>query len=139
MEYSFNCYGHKNITAKHKTTLEFTKDKDMSLKGDCIIGAGADFKLSEIKQFIKSSNNKNIAITMQTMSKNKKIQDKIIAEINPGFSSNKEMVIRKTDFISERTFAIKASKVAFELDRDLIGFLKEEKSKIKVIIKGYSS
>lgn len=136
MEYSFICHGHKNITGKHKTTLEFTKDEDASLKGDCIIGVGADFKLSEIRQFIEKSKNKKIAIIMQAMPKNKKIKDKIIAEINADFSSNKEIVIRKTDFISERTFAIKADKAAFELNRDLIEFLKDEKSKIKVIIKG---
>jgi len=134
MEYSFICYGHKSITAKHRTTLEFTKDKDVSLKGDCIAGIRAGFELSEIRQFIKSSNSKKIAIIMQAASKSKKIRDKIIAEINPDFCSNKEMVIRKTDFISKRTFAIKANKAAFELSRDLIEFLKEEKNKIRVII-----
>ena len=71
---------------------------------------------------------------MQAASKSKKIWDEITAEINPDFCSNKEMVIRKTDFISERTFAIKANKAAFELSRDLIEFLKEEKNKISVII-----
>ena len=49
MEYSFNCYGHENITARHKTTLEFTKDEDLSLKGDCIVGVKAGFQLNKIK------------------------------------------------------------------------------------------
>ena len=137
MRYSFSCYGHHNITAKHKTTLEFTKDEDLSLRGDCIAGIRADFELSKIIEFIKRSGNKKIAIIIQTISKNKKIQDKIIAEINPDFSSNKELVIRKTDFISERTFAIKSNKAAFELNRDLVEFLKEERNKIKVVIKSY--
>ena len=53
MEYSFNCYGHENITARHKTTLEFTKDRDLSLKGDCIIGVKADFSLPQLKNLIK--------------------------------------------------------------------------------------
>ena len=137
MQYSFICYGHKNITAKHKTTLEFTKDKDLSLRGDCIVGVKADFGLSEIKEFIKKSNNKKITIIIQIISKDKKIEDKIIAEINPDFSSNKELVIRKTDFVSETTFAIKANKAAFELNRDLAEFLKEERNKIRVVIKSY--
>jgi hypothetical protein len=29
--------GHENILATHKTTLEFTKDKRLSKKGDCIV------------------------------------------------------------------------------------------------------
>ena len=135
MEYSFECNGHSNIRAKHRTTLEFTKDTEVSVEGDCIVGVRADFELSKIMEFLKTSRNKKIAIIIQTISKNRKIQDKIIAEINPDFSSNKELVIRKTDFISERTFAIKSNKAAFELNRDLAEFLKEEKNKIKVIIK----
>ena len=66
MKYSFTCYGHENITCKHKTTLEFTKDKDLSLKGDCIVGVKADFSLKGVKEFIKIlNNNKKITITME--------------------------------------------------------------------------
>ena len=71
-------------------------------------------------------NNKNII-------KNNGVIEKINAEINPGFNSGKEMVIRKTDFVSERTFAIRANKAAFELDRNLAGFLRKG-GKVKVIV-----
>lgn len=166
MEYSFTCCGHENITAKHKTTLEFTKDKDLRLEGDCIAGVRADFELDSLKEFIKTmknNNNKKITITMETIddtnnekgtinknsnqlkdinNKNKtknncqgQIIEKINAEINPDFNSDGEMVIRKSDFISERTFAIKADKAAFGLSRDLIGFLKEKSSRIMVVVK----
>ena len=135
MQYKFFAYGHPNILAAHKTTLEFTKDGELSLKGDCIIAVKADFELSKIKKFIKSSKSKNIAITIQAISKSRKIKEKIIAEINPDFSSDREFVIRKTDFISERTFAIKANTSAFELNRDLIRFLRDKKNKINIIIK----
>ena len=52
MQYKFKAYGHPNITAKHKTTLEFTKDKELSLRGDCIVGVKSDFELPLIKNFI---------------------------------------------------------------------------------------
>ena len=155
MKYAFNCHGHENITAKHKTTLEFTKDEDLRLEGDCIVGVRADFQLNKIKQFIKKLSNNKITITIQTIknfnkkiinNKNtdedklkndyNKIIEKINAEINPGFNSNEEMVIRKTEFISERTFAIMADKAAFELNRELISFLKEKESRIRVRIEG---
>ena len=137
MQYKFNAYGHKNILATHKTTLEFTKDNELSLKGDCIVGVKADFELKEIKQFIKNSNNKKISITIKTISKikkYKKIQETIIAEINPNFDDDREFVIRKTDFVSERTFAIKANKAAFDLNKDLINYLMKKKNKTAVII-----
>ena len=137
MRYKFYANGHPNILGTHKTTLEFTKDDEVSLRGNCIIGVKADFDLSKIKEFIKKTKNKNIKITIQPISKNKKykkIQEKIYAELNPSFNSNNELVIRKTDFVSERTFAIRANNCAFELRRDLINYLKGKGNKIRVVV-----
>ena len=130
MLYKFNAYGHPNILGTHKTTLEFTKDCELSLKGNCIVGVKADFDLNKIKKFIEKSKNIKVTITLKI----EDIQEKITAELNPNFNSSKEFVVRKTDFVSERTFAIKANKAAFDLDRDLINHLKEKKNKIIVII-----
>lgn len=131
MIYRFSACGHPNILATHKATLEFTRDSDLSLKGDCIVGVNADFDVSKIKQLIASSKNKKILITIKISGN---IKEKITARLNPNFSSDIEFVIRKTDFISERTFAIKADKAAFDLSREFIGFLKEKTNKINVIV-----
>ena len=142
MIYKFYAYGHPNVLGTHKTTLEFTKDEELTLEGDCIVGVKADFELRKIKEFIKKSSNKKISITILTTStkkKYKKIKEKMIAEINPDFNSGKEFVIRRTDFVSERTFAIRSNKAAFDLNRELIRFLKEKKNKIEVIIENGNS
>ncbi len=134
MIYKFRAFGHPNILGTHKTTLEFTKDKEVSLKGDCIVGVKADFDLEKLRKFIKKCNNNKIEITISKKIKNKKIYETINAEINPEFNSNKELVIRKTGFVSERTFAINADKAAFELNRDLVKFLKRRESKVDITI-----
>ena len=133
MEYSFTCNGHQNITSKHKTTLEFTKDKEVNLEGDCIIVVSADFNLDSIKKFINEKPNKDITIIIQIIKSNKKIIEKIKAEINPDFNSEKEMVIRKTDFISERTLAIRADKAACDLSKELLSWLKNPE-RFKIIL-----
>ena len=135
MIYRFNSNGHPNIKATHKTTLEFTRENDVSLKGNCIIGVNADFELTKLKKFIKKSDSKNIIINLEATLKKKKIQENIVAELNSDFNSDKEIVIRKTDFISDRTFAIKSNKAAFNLRRDLIGYLSNKKNKIRVTVK----
>ena len=133
MKYKFHAYGHQNILATHKTTLEFTKDHELSLKGDCIVGVKADFELDKLKEFIRKAKSRKIAITIEAAGK--KITDTIDAELNPDFGDEKEIVIRKTDFVSERTLGIKSNKAAFELNRDLIKFLNDKNNKISVIIK----
>ena len=131
MQYTFNAHGHPNILATHKTTLEFTRDSELSLKGDCIVGVRADFELNKIKKIINKSKNNKIKILIET--ENKKINGIIEAELNPNFNDNNEIVIRKTDFVSKRTFAIRSNKAAFELKRELIDYLKQKKA-IKVTI-----
>jgi len=135
MGYSFTCYGHQNITSKHKTTLEFTKDNYLTLKGDCIVGIKSDYSLLELKKFIKSlKNNKKIIIKIEILNNDNKIIEKINAEVNPDFNSEKDIVIRKSDFIDNRTLAIKADKAACDLNMDLIKNIKNNKRKIKIMI-----
>ena len=95
MEYSFTCYGHENVTCKHKTTLEFTKDPELRLQGDCIAGVKADFSLKELKKFIKTLKNKKITIMIETITDNsiknsnkKEYNEKINNRINKTIKQN---------------------------------------------------
>ena len=133
MEYQFNAFGHPNMLATHKTTLEFTKDENLSLKGDCIVGVNADFEPEKIKKFIKGCRNGRIKIIIQ--SEDKSITEIVEAELNPNFCDENEIVIRKADFSSGRTLAIRSNKAAFNLKRDLIVYLKAKKNKLVVTIK----
>jgi len=121
----FFIYGHPNISATHKTTLEFTKDKEVSKKGTCIVGVNADFSFSEIKKLLKS---KKIKIIIE--------DGEIIADVNPNFKDKREIVIRKSDFKSKRTLGINANKAAINLSRKLVEKLQNPKTKIKVKILG---
>lgn len=131
MKYSFNAYGHENILSSHQTTIEFTKDKGLSLRGTCIIGVKADFELDKLRGFIKSIINNKKALKIIIKIKAGNFQEEVIAEVNPDFNDDKEMVIRKSNFIDKRTFAINANKSAFELSR---GFINNLKKNIKIII-----
>jgi len=122
----FNALGHPNITAIHKTTIEFTKEKGLSLKGNCIIGVNADFDTKELKRFVKQKSNSKITIKIMVDN----IIEEIHAVLNPDFNDNHELVIRKSDFISKRTFAIKGDKAAKDLDRKLVKKLKKHNQKM---------
>ncbi|MBI4438554.1 DUF371 domain-containing protein [Candidatus Woesearchaeota archaeon] len=114
LSYTFPASGHRNITARHSTTLEFTKDTELTEKGDCIIAVGAQFSFDELKRFLSC---KKVVVTVTAAG----ITDRIIACPNPGFNSDHEIVIRKASFTSPRTFATSADKAAVSLSRLLIG------------------
>ena len=128
MPYSFTAYGHPNITGKHKTTLEFTKDKDISKRADCIIGVKADFDPKEIKKILKKS--KKVKITIKADG----IVEGILCDINPDFNNDKEVVIRKSGFVSERTLGINADKACIDLGSFLLKKLKKSSQRILIRI-----
>ena len=121
----FKANGHKNLLGTHYNTLEFTKDKDLTIKGDCIIGVNSDYKLEELKQF---KGKIKITIFVEDQS------DEILCEINDSFEDNEELVIRKSDYKDDRTFAINATKAAKDINRELIERLRNPKAEIKIKI-----
>src|SRR4030067_492380 len=113
MKISFSAKGHENILGTHKTTLEFTKDTNLTLNGDCIIGVEADFDLKEIKKLLKY---KKAVLEIKVDGQS----EKVTFDINPNFNSDHEIVIRKGEFLSERTLGIRADKSSVEVSRQLI-------------------
>ncbi len=128
--YSFTIYGHRNITGKHKTTVEFTKEKELSKEGDCVIGINADFEVSRIKEFIKEMKNDGIIVEI-IVGKDREI---IKGVVNRGFNSEKEIVLRKSSYISDRTLMINADKGSKDVNRKIIALLRAGR-RGKIVIK----
>lgn len=127
----FSATGHENIRAVHKTTLEFTKSKDLRLEGDCIVAVNSDFDASQIKELAKSSNRVKIKITAGLFS------DCVEANVNKNFDSQDEIVVRMGEFESSRTLGIRSDKGAIHLKRELVDRLKNPNQRIKVRIDAY--
>ncbi|MDO8740810.1 MAG: HAD-IA family hydrolase [Candidatus Woesearchaeota archaeon] len=133
MEYAFDSFGHENILSTHKTTIEFTKDKDLTLNGDCIVGVTSDFDFSGLRELIEFSIKNEIKKIRITISANG-LKEDVICDLNTGFCSDHEIVVRKTDFLSERTLGINANKAAAGLNKKMIKKIKNKNQKIKVKI-----
>ena len=125
----FFIFGHKNVLATHKNTIEFTKDTELSRDGDCIVGVSSDFELSDIETILSYD---SIRITLLSAG----YKDMFEAKVNKDFDDPHEIVFRVGEFKSKRTLGIRASKAARQLDRRLIDTLKEDGAKAEVIIEG---
>ncbi len=110
----FRAWGHPNIKAVHKNTIEFTKEDYVSPEGDCIVGVNADFDAAKLGEFVKK--HKHVKITIKTGG----LQEVIFAKTNPEFNDDAELVIRIGEYASPRTFAVRADKAAKHLSRDLV-------------------
>ena len=128
-------YGHENIQATHKTTFEITKEAQLSRRGDCIIAVSAnktmtDFS-SEFKENLHEEKAKIIIL----------IEAGDAAEVVNAFGSPRlilahptDMVVRKSNYICNRTLAIQADKAACDLSRKLVEKLKNPKQRVKITL-----
>jgi hypothetical protein len=133
-EVVFGC-GHENILATHKTTLEFTKDAHLSKKGDCIVTVATDKALADLSAEFKETLRKphaklTVSIEVGTLI------EQVNAYCSPKLILNHptDMVIRKSDYICNRTLAIYADKAAQDLPRDFVEKLKNSKQKVKITL-----
>lgn len=130
LQLKFNIYGHENTLSKHKATIEFTHEDYLTKRGDCILGINSDFKFK--KSELAKIHDKKILIEIKAG----KIKDSFSCYSNPGFISEEEMVIRKSDFSEDnRTFAIRSNKAAIDINRKIVEYMTHPKSKCNVTIK----
>ncbi len=125
-------FGHPNVLSTHKTTLEFTKDNFLTLRGDCIVGINSNKSIAELSNKFKDFVKKERKIRCKI--KTKSYEDNIVGYGNQHLTLDhpKDIVLRKSKFICPRTLLINCNKAAYDINRDLIEELKN-KEKLEVI------
>ena len=128
------CYGHENVKATHRSTLEITKEDYLTPRGDCIICVKANKGLKElsdeIKEALKSGKKVKIRITADD------IVDELeaVGDERLTFENEISMVIRKSEYVDGRTLAIRANKAARDIKRELVEKLRNPEQRVVVEI-----
>ena len=120
--------GHKNVSSKHKSTFEITKDAEIGPSADCIIGTDMDKSMLNFPEEFKekiANRNTEIHVILDTDNGH----DEIIGygHENLTLTHPTDIVCRTSDFTCSRTLMINANKAARDLDLELISDLKNEK------------
>lgn len=118
--------GHSNVTARHRTTFEITKEGQLTPQGDCIIAVSADRGLTDFSEEFRmalKSEDALLEIRMVCCG----IEENVISRGHPdlSFTNHEEMVVRKSLFICGRTLAVGADKASCDFNRDFVKKLGE--------------
>jgi hypothetical protein len=114
-------YGHRNIKSFHTKTIEITKDPNLSLRGDCIIGVSANKSCWDIGDKLKHSlKDDNTSIIIDVIVGNMSFIIKGLGNSRLLLLSRHDIVMRKSSFICERTIAIQCDKASSDIPREMI-------------------
>ena len=121
MNFKIMAKGHENVLSLHKSTFEITKDKDLSLAGDCIIGLDIDKSMVDFPQEFKeklANDDTKVIVGLKTSNASDTIEG--FGHHDLSLSHPTDIVCRKSTFVCSRTLMIKSNKAAIDLNRDLI-------------------
>ena len=127
--------GHKNILSLHEKTLEITKEPDLTINGDCIVGINADLACKDLPENFKKnamSDDAKITFTIKAGKHSFSIHGNGSKKLT--LKHPKDIVLRKSAFVCTRTLAIKCDKASSDMPREMINVLQNPKIIGKMII-----
>ena len=143
MRFAFHARGHPNITASHPTTFEFTRDPNVSRRGDCIIAVAAECGLAGLPaQMARAMRSPDACMRVRIRCGD--AEDTIVGRGDPGltYSHLSEMVGRRSGYACGRTLCVRADKAARDLDRELAEAMRgcgDVEIVLKVVVAGDQS
>lgn len=121
MNFKIKARGHENVLSLHKSTFEITKDNDLSLAGDCIIGLDIDKSMEDFpEEFKEKLANEDTKIIVELNTPNASDTIEGFGHHDLSLSHPTDIVCRKSTFVCSRTLMINSNKAAIDLNRDLI-------------------
>ncbi len=132
-------WGHPNVSARHRTTFEITRDENLTVRGDCIIGVRANKSVYELDERIKEwlRSGKPVIIEVELPQYGLKERVKAYGSDKLTFKNRRDIVVRKSSFTCDRTLAIRSDKSASDFDREMIELLRDPRTELRFTIRKY--
>lgn len=126
--------GHRNVRSTHTTTLEVTRETDLTERGSCIIAVAADKGAADLSAELKEALRREEARVTVTVECGG-LQDSVRARGSPrlSFTHPTDLVVRRSGYVCGRTVAILADRAASDLSRRLVDKLRDPSQRVKVI------
>lgn len=118
-------HGHPLVRSTHRTTIEVTRDSNLTVRGDCVLGVRADKGPADLSEDVRElirTDGSQILLTLEVLSESFKVRASGSSLLT--LEDAHEMVIRKSDFVSPRTLAIRATAAARDVPRTIVESLR---------------
>jgi len=130
-----HAFGHPNIQASHPTTIMLTKERQVTKRGDCVVAVAADKSVADLsREFKEALRQPNAKLTIELEVSGLRGQINAFGSPELVLNHPNDLVIRKSEFISDRTLAIKADKSSSDLSRTVVEKLKNPKQQVTLTL-----
>jgi hypothetical protein len=121
--------GHPMVSALHPTTIEITTEEHLTANGDCIVGVGAEKGCAQLQQAVKAAIKRGSTTVRLRISVGPD-SFVVMASGDPRLTLTHphEIVVRKSEFISDRTIAVRASAAAKDIPRPMVARLRDPRT-----------
>ena len=127
--------GHKNILSLHKKTIEITKDDELTVNGDCIVGTNSSLACIDLpEKFKKKIQNSTTEIKFSIVADEHSFSIRGKGSDKLTLKHTTDIVLRKSAFICSRTIAINCDKASDDIPRMMVKKLQNPKTSGKLII-----
>ncbi|MCD6444206.1 DUF371 domain-containing protein [Candidatus Bathyarchaeota archaeon] len=130
--------GHPNISARHRSTFEVTKDPYVTPRGDCIIAVSASKAAADLSPEFKNLLKNSTTVVVFRL----EVED--YTWIVRGYGSEsmvltdeRSMVFRRSRYVCPRTVMIGADKSAVDLPREIVEALRKPDTPIQITLEAY--
>jgi uncharacterized protein len=119
-------YGHPNVQSLHLRAIEVTKNPNLTLRGDCIIGVRANKGCKDLNPSLQRLLKKEDSVVRLSI-----ITGNLFYRLNAFGNSRimlldaQDIVIRKTNFVCSRTLCVNSDKASLDIPREIIRSLKD--------------
>ncbi|MEM1873507.1 MAG: DUF371 domain-containing protein [Acidilobaceae archaeon] len=119
----FRAEGHPNVSARHETTIEVTREDYLTPRGDCIIGVKSELSARDLPEWFKEEARRGSLIVAVFCAES--VCDSVVGRGSPemSFADDKRIVLRRSAYVGPETVMIKASRAAAHLSRELVARL----------------
>jgi hypothetical protein len=125
--------GHPKIRADHPTTLEITKEDDLTETGDCIIAISASKGCADLSagfsKLVKNDQT-HVTLTIEAGDRTDTIRGQGSSRLT--LRHPNDLVARKSNYVCRRTIMILADKSASDLDREFVKILRDSRTRIRI-------
>jgi hypothetical protein len=127
--------GHRNILATNETTFEITTAFHLSKRGDCIVAVASNKSVRDLSdEFQRLLRHDSARLTIRIEAGSTEDVAEAWGDSKLVLTHCADSVVRKSNYICDRTLAVKADKAAKDLSRQLVEELKNPQRRVDITL-----